>query len=77
MEANRKAMEEMENQWKKKLEETQVREEQAERLRDEEEIIRHSGLPHLTNLNEDSILDRKVFYDIKEEEALTCGRRNK
>jgi hypothetical protein len=27
MEANKKAMEEMENQWKKKLEETQVREE--------------------------------------------------
>jgi hypothetical protein len=34
------------------------------------------GIPHLINLNEDPMLDRKVIYSIKESEALTCGRRN-
>jgi hypothetical protein len=28
-------------------------------------------------LNEDPLLDRKVIYDIKDGEPLTCGRRNK
>ena len=28
-------------------------------------------------MNEDPFLDRKVIYDIKEGEPLTCGRRNK
>jgi len=28
-------------------------------------------------LNEDPLLDRKVFYDIKSGEPLTCGRRSK
>ena len=31
----------------------------------------------MVNLNEDPLLDRKVIYDIKEGEPLTCGRRNK
>jgi len=31
----------------------------------------------LINLNEDPMLDRKVVYDIKADEPLTCGRRNK
>lgn len=35
-----------------------------------------AGTPHLVNLNEDPMLDRKVVYDIKKE-GLTCGRRNK
>ena len=46
-------------------------------MRQEEERVRLAGLPHLTNLNVDSILDRKVFYEIKDNEILTCGRRNK
>lgn len=29
------------------------------------------------NLNEDPMLDRKVFYDITNESPLTCGRRGK
>lgn len=33
-------------------------------------------MPHLINLNEDPMLDRKVIYTINKTEALTCGRRN-
>ena len=36
-----------------------------------------SGGPHLVNLNEDPMLDRKVVYDIKSDIPLTCGRRGK
>ena len=31
----------------------------------------------MVNLNEDPFLDRKVIYDIKPDEPLKCGRRNK
>ena len=31
----------------------------------------------MVNLNEDPFLDRKVIYDIKSDEPLVCGRRNK
>jgi len=43
----------------------------------EEEASRLAGTPHLINLNEDPMLDRKVIYDIKADTPLTCGRRNK
>ena len=34
-------------------------------------------MPHLVNLNEDSSLDRKVIYEIRDDLPLTCGRRAK
>ena len=46
-------------------------------MREEEEASRNSGKPHLLNLNEDPLLDRKVIYDIPLENPLTCGRRKK
>ena len=50
----------------RKLQETKEKEEEEERKRKEEEALRLSGTPHLVNLNEDPMLDRKVVYDIKE-----------
>jgi hypothetical protein len=40
-----------------------------------EEKAKIQGTPHLLNLNEDPMLDRKVVYSINKSEALTCGRR--
>jgi len=70
-------MEEMSKSWEQKVKEAQqAKEEEAAAIAAEEEA-RKMGTPHLINLNEDPMLDRKVIYDIKEGEALTCGRRNK
>lgn len=41
-----------------------------------EDDARQAGTAHLVNLNEDPMLDRKVFYDISVEEV-TVGRRGK
>jgi hypothetical protein len=69
-------MAEMEKSWEQKLKEAKEREAHEERQRQEEEAAKLAGTPHLLNLNEDPLLDRKVVYDIKAE-GLTCGRRNK
>ncbi len=65
IEANKKAMEEMEKSYEQKLIETRKREEEEERKREEEAKARLAGTPHLVNLNEDPFLDRKVTYEIK------------
>jgi hypothetical protein len=70
-------MAEMEKSWEDKIKETKEKEAEEEKQREEEEAARLSGTPHLVNLNEDPFLDRKVIYDIKADEPLTCGRRNK
>lgn len=67
----------MEKSWEQKLAESKALEEEADKERIAEEAAKLAGTPHLVNLNEDPMLDRKVVYDIKEGENLTCGRRNK
>jgi len=69
-------MAEMEKSWEQKLKEAKEREAEEERLNKEEEAAKLAGTPHLVNLNEDPMLDRKVVYDIKGD-GLSCGRRNK
>ena len=58
-------MVEMEKSWEQKLKESKEREVEDERVRKEEEAAMLAGTPHLVNLNEDDMLDRKVVYDIK------------
>lgn len=70
-------MAEMEKSWEQRMAEQKAREAEEEARQQEEEAARLNGTPHLINLNEDPMLDRKVIYDIKEGEPLTCGRRNK
>ena len=77
IEANQRQMEEMEKSWEQRLKESKEKEEEEERKRLEEEELKLAGTPHLVNLNEDPMLDRKVVYDIKTDEPLTCGRRGK
>lgn len=67
----------MEKSWEQKLAEAKAKEEAEEKIRKEEEKKKLLGNPHLINLNEDPMLDRKVFYDIDVNEPLVCGRRNK
>lgn len=66
----------MEKSWEQKLKEAKQREAEEERLHKEEEAAKLAGTPHIVNLNEDPMLDRKVIYDIKGD-GLSCGRRNK
>ena len=77
LEANQRAMLEMEKSWEDKLAEAKVKEEEEAKIKEEEERVRLAGTPHLVNLNEDPFLDRKVVYDINETEPLVCGRRGK
>jgi hypothetical protein len=46
-------------------------------MREEQEEREKAGKPHLVNLNEDPMLDRKVKYMILPEVPLTCGKRSK
>lgn len=77
LEANQREMKEMEKSWEQKLEEAKIKEVENEKIRLEEEKAFTAGTPHLVNINEDPFLDRKVVYDIKAGEQLTCGRRGK
>lgn len=77
LEANQREMEEMGKSWEQKLAESREREEEEEKLKAEENKAKLAGTPHLVNLNEDPMLDRRVIYDIGKDEPLICGRRNK
>ena len=77
LEANQRAMLEMEKSWEDKLAEAKTKEEEEAKIKEEEERVRLAGTPHLVNLNEDPFLDRRVVYDINDKEPLTCGRRGK
>lgn len=68
-------MAEMEKSWEQKLLEAKENEKQHESQQKADEI--GVDQPHLVNLNEDPMLDRKVKYKISQEEPLFCGRRNK
>lgn len=76
LEANQREMAEMEKSWEQKLKESKEREAAEERIHEGEQAAKLAGTPHLVNLNEDPMLDRKVVYDIKGD-GLSCGRRNK
>jgi hypothetical protein len=77
LEANQRQMEEMNKSWEDKLKEAKEAEDIEEKRLEEENQAKKDGKPHLLNLNEDPMLDRKVQYDIKPDEELYCGRRNK
>lgn len=70
-------MEEMSKSWEDKVAEARAKELEDEKKKKEEEEARLAGTPHLINLNEDPMLDRKAIYDIKAGEDLTTGRRSK
>jgi len=69
LEANMRAMEDMEKSWAQRLEEAKAQEVVAEVKNDE-------TVPHISNLNEDPQLNGKVYYNFQDKEALTVGRKN-
>ena len=54
----------MEKSWEQRLAEAGAKEAEEERERQEELEARNSGRPQLLNLNEDGMLDRKIFIDL-------------
>jgi hypothetical protein len=76
LEANQREMANMEKSWEEKLAEAKAAEEEMMKAKNAEDAARQAGTPHLVNLNEDPMLDRKVFYDI-DAAGFTCGRRAK
>lgn len=70
-------MEEMEGDWETKLKKAQEQALIDDELKDKEEELLKAGKPHLTNLNEDPMLDRKVKYMIMPEVPVICGKRSK
>lgn len=70
-------MEEMSKSWEDKVEEARAADAEADNKKKADEAARLAGTPHLINLNEDPMLDRRAIYDIKAGEDLTSGRRSK
>lgn len=54
----------MAKSWEQKLEEQQAKEQEEEQKKKEIEEAKQSGNPQILNLNEDGMLDRKIFLDL-------------
>ena len=68
-------MEEMSKSWEQKLAEQQQKEEEAEAAKREIEEAKLSGNPQILNLNEDGMLDRKIFVDLTKHTDAKVGRK--
>ena len=77
MERNRKEIEEMSKSWEQKMAEANAEKEAEERKKKEEAEARASGRPQLLNLNQDGILDRKIFIDLSKETNASVGRKQR
>jgi hypothetical protein len=75
MEANRKMLEEMQKSNAEKEAESRAAREEEDRIAAEEEEARTSGRPQLLNLNEDGMLDRKIFLDLSKHTDAKVGRK--
>ena len=76
MKRNQDMMNEMNKSWEEKLAEAQAKEQEEEQKKKEEMEARQSGRPQLLNLNEDGMLDRKIFLDLSKLNQATVGRKN-
>jgi hypothetical protein len=74
--ANKAMLDEMNKSWEEKLAEANAKEAEEERKKQEEEEARNSGRPQIMNLNEDGMLDRKVFIDLSKITDCKVGRKN-
>lgn len=75
MERNQRQLEEMEKSWEQRLQEAKQKEDAEDKARQEELEARNSGRPQLVNLNEDGMLDRKIFIDLSKVTKCSVGRR--
>lgn len=75
MEENRKQLEQMQKSNEQKEAETAAAQAEEDRALKEEEEARNSGRPQLLNLNEDGMLDRKIFLDLSKMTDAKVGRK--
>jgi len=75
MEANQRQLEEMQKSWQQKLAEAEDRDKDEEARLAEEQEARNSGRPQIMNLNEDGMLDRKIFFDLSKITTCNIGRK--
>lgn len=76
MARNQRQLEEMQKSWEQKLAEAEDRDAEEEKRAAEEQEARNSGRPQLLNLNEDGMLDRKIFFDLSKITKCKVGRKN-
>lgn len=65
----------MEKSWEQKLEEQKSKDEAEQRAKQEIEEAKVSGNAQILNLNEDGMLDRKIFVDLSKHTAAKVGRK--
>lgn len=75
MERNQRQLEQMQKSWEQKLAEAEDRDQEEEKKAAEEAEARASGRPQLLNLNEDGMLDRKIFFDLSKVTTCKVGRK--
>ena len=68
-------MEEMSKSWEQKLAEQGAKNAEENKKKEEIEIAKKSGNPQILNLNEDGVLDRKIFLDLTAHPTCKVGRK--
>lgn len=75
MRKNQQEMEEMAKSYEEKLQEQQASEAEEAAKKAKIEEAKTSGRPQILNLNEDGMLDRKIFLDLTEHTNAKVGRK--
>jgi len=73
--ANQALIDEMNKSWEEKLAAANQKAGVEEEKQKEEEEARQSGRPQILNLNQDGMLDRKIFFDLSKHQAANVGRK--
>jgi len=68
-------MEEMSKSWEQKLAEQDSKNAEETKKKEAIELAKKSGNPQILNLNEDGVLDRKIFLDLMEHTTCKVGRK--
>jgi hypothetical protein len=73
--ANQKELEELSKSWEQRLKDAEAAKDEDEKKKREENEARVSGRPQIMNLNEDGMLNRKIFFDLSKHTKATAGRK--
>lgn len=75
MRQNQLEMDELSKSWEEKLEEQNHKNDAEEAEKRAIEAAKTSGNPQILNLNEDGMLDRKIFVDLSRHTSAKVGRK--
>lgn len=73
--ANQAMIDEMSKSWEEKLREANEKAETEKTKKMEEKEARNSGRPQILNLNQDGMLNRKIFFDLSKYTDANVGRK--